>query len=122
MSEPTTTIAATTVTASGLTVFGVATGLDPGLLFAGLAGALLAIVFQEPMSPWKRIGVTALSAVMSAWLAKAVALGVTGMTWWPRTVPAEVIQHPAAAFAGLLMYLVIAPKLIQIAQRKADGV
>lgn len=122
MTEPITNIGAPLAAASGLTVFGVATGLDPGLLFAGLAGALLAIVFQEAMSLWKRVGITALSSIISAWLAQAVALWAIGLSWWPGTVPADVVKFPVAAFSGLLMYRVIAPKLIQYAEHKADGV
>ena len=40
MAEPTSSAAASAAaTATGLTVFGVATGLDPAILLAGLAGA-----------------------------------------------------------------------------------
>ena len=49
MAEPTSSAAAlAAATATGLTVFGVATGLHPAILLAGLAGGLWALSYQEP--------------------------------------------------------------------------
>lgn len=122
MAEPTTTAAASAAaTATGLTLFGLATGLDPGALFAALAGALFAIVFQEPMALVKRLFVTVGSAVLAAWTSQAAALAATGMGWWPKTLPAGVVLYPMAAMAGLLMYRVLIPKLIALIERKVDA-
>ena len=45
MAEPATSTAAVIASALGLTVFGVATGLHPSLLIAGLAGGMWALFY-----------------------------------------------------------------------------
>ena len=112
MAEPAATATTAGLASGGLTLLGIATGIDPGLLFAGLAGALFAIVFHEPMPMAKRMAITVLSAAGAAWTSQSAALAATGMGWWPKTLPASVVGYPLAFLAGLLMYRVLIPKLI----------
>jgi hypothetical protein len=55
MPEPTvSTVVIATSTATGLTFFGIATGLQPAILFAGLAGGLWSLSYQLAAPLWKR--------------------------------------------------------------------
>lgn len=67
MAEPTTSVAIA-ATAAGLTVLGIATGLQPGVLLAGFAGGLWALSYLPPMAWWQRILVAGLGAVMAVLL------------------------------------------------------
>ena len=58
MAEPTSSAVLAGATATGLTLFGVATGLHPAILLAGLAGGLWALSYQEPAPALKRVAVT----------------------------------------------------------------
>lgn len=70
MAEPTATAAASIgLTATGLTVFGVATGLRPELLLAGVTGALWALSYADPMPVWRRLAITVITALVAGYLA-----------------------------------------------------
>lgn len=124
MAEPATTSAAVVAatTAAGLTLFGVATGLHPANLLAGLAGGLWALSYQEPSPPIKRLAVTVMSAVVAGYLTPAIAAGVTSLGAWPSTVSSEMVQPAMAVIVGLLSHTVIGPAILKIAQQKAQEV
>lgn len=119
MPEPTSSLAAT-VTATGLTLFGVATGLHPSILLAGLAGGLWALSYQEPSPAWRRIAVTVMAAVIAGYLTPAVAAGVTSISAWPNAVTRDLVQLPIAVLIGLLAHRVLGPALLRIAEQKIE--
>lgn len=123
MAEPTSSAAAlAAATATGLTVFGVATGLHPAILLAGLAGGLWALSYQEPSPAWKRVGLTVMASIVSGYLTPAVAAGVTSLGAWPQSVTRDVVQLPIAVLIGLLSHRVLGPALMRIAAQKAEEV
>lgn len=123
MAEPTTSaIALAAATATGLTIFGVATGLHPAILLAGLAGGLWALSYQEPAPAMKLVAVTIMSAIVSGYLTPAVAAGVTSIGVWPQAVTRDLVQLPIAVLIGLLSHRVLGPALLRIAAQKAEEV
>ena len=123
MPEPTSSAAAlAAATATGLTIFGVATGLHPSILLAGLAGGLWALSYQEPSPAWKRVGLTVMASIVSGYLTPAVAAGVTSLGAWPQSVTRDVVQLPIAVLIGLLSHRVLGPALMRFAAQKADEV
>ena len=46
--EPATSVAAVAISATGLTILGISTGLQPDILLAGFAGGLWALTYQPP--------------------------------------------------------------------------
>lgn len=123
MAEPTTSAAAlAAATATGLTIFGVATGLHPSILLAGLAGGLWALSYQEPAPAWKRVAITVMASIVSGYLTPAVAAGVTSLGAWPQSVTHDVVQLPIAVLIGLLSHRVLGPALMRFAAQKAEEV
>lgn len=123
MPEPTSSAAAlAAATATCLTIFGVATGLHPSILLAGLAGGLWALSYQEPSPAWKRVGLTVMASIVSGYLTPAVAAGVTSLGAWPQSVTRDVVQLPIAVLIGLLSHRVIGPALMRFAAQKAEEV
>lgn len=123
MPEPTSSAAAlAAATATGLTIFGVATGLHPSILLAGLAGGLWALSYQEPSPAWKRVGLTVMASIVSGYLTPAVAAGVTSLGAWPQSVTRDVVQLPIAVLIGLLSHRVLGPALMRFAAQKAEEV
>lgn len=122
MAEPTSSVLFAGATAAGLTVFGVATGLHPAILLAGLAGGLWALSYQEPAPVWKRAAVTIMAAIVAGYLTPAVAAGVTSIGAWPQGVTHDMVQLPIAVLIGLLAHRVLGPALLRIAAQKAEEV
>ena len=123
MPEPTSSAAAlAAATATGLTIFGVATGLHPSILLAGLAGGLWALSYQEPSPAWKRVGLTVMASIVSGYLTPAVAAGVTSLGAWPQSVTRDVVQLPIAVLIGLLSHRVLGPALMRFTAQKAEEV
>jgi hypothetical protein len=121
MPEPTSSaIAMTAATATGLTLFGVATGLHPAILLAGMAGGLWALSYQEPSPIWKRVAVTVMASILAGYLTPAVAAGVTAIGNWPQTVTHDMVQLPIAVLIGLLAHRVLGPALMRFAAQKAE--
>jgi hypothetical protein len=120
MAEPSTT--AVLPAATGLTLLGVATGIDPGLLFAGLAGGWWALSYApEPMALSRRLTVGAISALAGAWAAPPsaallAALAAQYVAWWPAEAGAVSLRYVAAMAVGLMAHRSIGPGLL----RKVD--
>ena len=122
MPEPTSSVIALTVTSAGLTIFGMATGLHPAILLAGLAGALWALSYQDPLPIVKRVAVTVTSAVVAAYLTPAVVAGITSIGAWPEALTKDLVQLPVAVLIGLLAHRVLGPSILRIAAKKAEEV
>lgn len=120
MPEPTSSIAFIAATAAGLTVFGVATGINPSILLAGLAGGMWSLSYQPPMSVWRRAAVIVCGAVVAAYLTPIAVAVLASFSWWPASASVEMAQLPLALLIGLLAYKVIGPSVLRIAARKAE--
>ena len=118
MTEPASGGAALILATTGLTVFGIATGLDPAILLAGLAGGLWALSYKEPAPVLKRIAVTVMSAIVAGYLTPAVAAGVTSIGAWPQVVTKDLLKFPVAVLIGLLAHRVLGPAILRIAASK----
>ena len=100
MAEPTSSAVIAVATASGLTVFGVATGLQPAVLLAGLAGGLLSLSLEDPMPAWKRVALIVMAALVAGYLAPLFATGVTLLQSWPSGLTRDLVQLPVALAIG----------------------
>ena len=109
MSEP--SASAATAAATGLTLLGVTTGLDPAVLIAGLAGGLWAQSYQSPTDLWKRAALTVMSSVVAGYLAPAAA-SLAGL--------AGDFRLPLAVLVGLTCHRVLGPAVLRYTSRKAE--
>lgn len=99
------------VTAAGITIIGVGTGLDPALLFAGSCGGWWAASMLETPQPiGVRLNNIVLSSVIAAWVAPAAISALC-----EKGIVAErnelLWQYPTAAVIGF-MVIPILGKLI----------
>lgn len=108
--------------AAGITVFGIATGLDPVLLFAGAGGGWWAMTYQPVLGVLDRISRIFISALVGGWGAPLAVGYVDGAGWLPHTVPAHVAGFPVALGIGLLAVDVIGRAILRIAARKAQEI
>lgn len=120
MAEPASSAIVIAATATGLTVFGVATGLNPSLLIAGLAGGLWALSYMPPMPAWKRATTASLSSLLAGWSTPAIVVALTSLEVWPKTVTPDLVQFPVAVAFGLLAHTVIGPAMLRLATRKIE--
>jgi len=116
LSDPATTAPVAAATA-GLTLLGVATGLDAATLLAGLAGALLAQSYGSKAPWWNRAFVTSISAILAGYFAPAISL------WFFADVELRnVFKLPIAALFGLIVHGVLGPAALKFAQKKAEEI
>lgn len=120
MAEPASSVTAVVITGVGLSIFGMATGLHPVLLIAGLAGGLWALFYGEPQPLMRRMASAVMSSLIAAWCAPAIAFGLPGLSIWPQTIPRDVIQFPAALLVGFLSMSVLGPGLLSFARKKIE--
>lgn len=117
MSEP---VAPALFATGGITVFGLVTGLHPMLLVAGFLGCWWYNTYGRPLPLGKRIGSAMLAAFVAAWTTPPVVAWVTSLAWWPPAVPALIVGFPVALALGFLTHRVLGPKLLAIAEKKAE--
>lgn len=117
MTEPAATATTAAVTATGLTLFGLHTGLDPTLLLAGLAGALMELSYGEPRPPWRRLTGIVSASLLAGYLTPAAVAIVRVKSLLPEGIAEEVILPAAAATIGFLSYRVIGPALLRVANK-----
>lgn len=120
MAEPA-TIAVFGLTAGGLTLFGVVTGLHPALLLAGLAGGWWALSYREPMTLPARIASVAISAIVAAWGAPVALALLAAFSWWP-VAAHDVMHFPVAMILGRLTHTIFGASLDTLVKRKLEGV
>jgi hypothetical protein len=121
MTEPVTP-SAFGMTAAGVTLFGVATGLDPALLCAGAAGGWWAMTYQPVLGTVDRLSRVGISALAGGW-GSPLAVGYAASAGWlPHNVPQHIAGFPVALALGLLAVDVIGRGLLRFAQRKAQEV
>lgn len=119
--EPTTSTAAT-VTAAGLTILGVTTGLHPPILLAGLFGGLIAMSYHPPSGVLARVLFMAGSSLIAGYVAPAAAAiaasaAASLIPWWPRDITREVMQYPTAFLIGFLGLRWLLPALLRRAEK-----
>lgn len=122
MPEPTSSTAAVALTASGISLWGVATGIHPIILVAGVAGGWLAMTYLPSVSTWRRLSLAALSGLIAAWATPATVAGLRSLSIWPEPISVDMAQYPVAIVLGLLAWRVIGPRLIDYAEKKSQEV
>lgn len=118
MAEP--SITAGTAVATGLTIFGISTGLDPAILIAGLAGGLWAQSYHPPAGIWRRIALTALAPLLAGYLAPAVAAVAASSETVRGIFTLTALQLPVAVLIGLTSHRVLGPAFMRFAAKKAE--
>lgn len=121
MAEPTTSTAVLiqiASTAAGLTLFGVATGLQPQILLVGLLGGFWAMTYKPPAGLMARILFLLGSSLVAGYVAPvaaaaAAAAAVSTLSWWPRDITREWLQYPVAFFSGFLAIRYLGPALMR---------
>lgn len=115
MTEP--VASAAVATAAGITLLGVATGLQPQLLVAGAAGGWWAVTYLPPSSALSRINRVLISAAVAAWGAPAaVGIGLHN-GWIPAIAPVAALEMLAALGIGLLTIDVLGGGALAFARR-----
>ncbi len=115
--EPTTSVSAIAVSATGLMLLGISTGLQPDILLAGFAGGLWALTYQPPAPLLRRAAATLGSAVVAGYLSPiAVAVLRSAL---PGDLSREIAQTAFGLLIGLISQRVIGPAVLRIADRKA---
>ncbi len=106
MPDPTGPTVAVVATTTGLTIFGVATGLDPGILIAGFGGGIWSQLDQEKKPFIKRLGSMAVSSLSSGYLTPLV-------MWFLQLSggPVQMLQLPVAFIIGLTTHKHIGPRV-----------
>lgn len=120
MAEP--SVTAGTLVATGLTVFGISTGLDPAILIAGLAGGLWAQSYHPPAALWRRAALIALASILAGYLAPAVAAIAAASEVIRGIFTLTALQPPAAVLVGLTSHRVLGPAVMRFAMKKAEDI
>lgn len=109
--------ASNALVATGITIWGVATGLSYEVLLAGFAGGLVSLSFLGPMPAWRRIWTPFMATITAGYVSPV------GAHYLNKAVSGEVnslsLLVASAFFTGLLMQWAI-PLVIKWANRKAD--
>lgn len=119
MAEPT-SVAVFSVTAGGLTVLGLATGLQPELLIAGTIGGWWGLSYGEPRVLKSRIVSVALAAISAAWGTPA-ALSLAGALSFGPPVINIGTQCFIALTMGRVMHILFGAPLDALFKRKMEG-
>lgn len=121
MAEPaSTTVAAFAASAMGLTVFGIATGLNPSLLIAGLAGGLWALFYGTPQPIVKRCLSAMMAALVAAWVSPVVASSLQELPFATRIISTDALQFPVALIVGFLAMAILGPGLMNLSRKRFE--
>lgn len=114
MPDITSSAGAITLSAGGITLLGIATGLHPTVMLAGFAGGLWAVSYEKPPIPLaRRLTWTCGSAIVAGYLTPpAVAMLLPSL---PGRMTAELIQHGAAFLIGFTAFSHLGPALLSLA-------
>lgn len=118
MAEP--SVTAGTVFATGLTVFGISTGLNPAVLIAGVAGGLWAQSYHPPTAIWRRLAMIAVASLLAGYLAPVMAAIVGASDTVRGIFTLEALQLPFGVVVGLTSHRVLGPAIMRFASKKAD--
>ena len=106
----------------GLVLFGIAIGLRPELMLAGLWGALWALSYSDPMPLYRRVTLAFLSSVLAGYGTPAVMVLIEHANLLQSDAAQQKLQYPGAVVVGFLAHRVLGPFLLRFAQKKADEV
>ena len=101
------------ITESGLTVFGIATGMHPEFLVAGMVGAQWMFSYQPPQPILRRFSVTAISALIAAYLTPLAVAILRIKHFLPSEITQELVQMPVAVLIGLTSHRILGPALLR---------
>ena len=119
MSEPV-SVGFIGLTAGGITILGVATGLHPALLLAGAAGGWWSMSYQSQLSALGRLNRILLSSVVSAWGAPVAA--AAGASFMPSLdlTSRSAIELCVALVIGLVTIDVLGRGLLAVVRKKME--
>ena len=114
MPDITSSAGAITLSAGGITLLGIATGLHPTVMLAGFAGGLWAVAYEKPPIPLvRRLTWTCGSAIVAGYLTPpAVAMLLPSL---PGRMTAELIQHGVGFLIGLTAFPHLGPAFLSLA-------
>lgn len=118
MSEPSITVG--TALATGLTILGISTGLDPAVLIAGVAGGLWAQSYNPPTVIWRRLALIALAAILAGYLAPVFTAFAAASTTVRGIITFSALQLPIAVLIGLTSHRVLGPAFMRFASKKVE--
>lgn len=114
--------------ASGLTVLGIATGIDPILFLAGLAGGWWALSYlPAPLPCLARFGIGIISGLAGAWFgpmsaALAASAGRHFLSpWWPAELTPASLAIGTSFLIGLLAHRKLGPLLMRGVDRVEEA-
>lgn len=113
------------VTAGGITVLGIITGLHPALMLAGAAGGWWAMSYQQQMTVLGRLNRILLSSIVAAWGSPVTA--AWGVPVIEKVLPDAVpIPHSAvelgiALIIGLVTIDVLGRSLMSLVRGRMEG-
>lgn len=106
----------------GLVLFGIAIGLRPELMLAGLWGALWALSYADPMPLWRRAALSVTASVLAGYSTPAAMAILGSVHVLEGEGVHEKLQYPFAVGVGFLSHRILGPFLLRIAKKKADEV
>jgi len=114
MPDITSSAGAITLSAGGITLLGIATGLHPTVMLAGFAGGLWAVSYEKPPIPLaRRLTWTCGSAIVAGYLTPpAVAMLLPSL---PGRMTAELIQHGVGFLIGFTAFSRLGPAFLSLA-------
>jgi len=119
MSEPV-SVGFVGLTAGGITILGIATGLHPALLLAGAAGGWWSMSYQSQISALGRLNRILLSSVVAAWGAPVAA--AAGASFVPSLdlTSRSAIELGVALVIGLVTIDVLGRGLLAVVRKKME--
>lgn len=117
---PDPTASAIAVTATGLSILGIATGLQPDILLAGFAGGLWAQTYLDAAPFLRRVTLLVGSPIVAGYLSPLVFTLIHSSL--PNETAREVATNAIAFLIGLTAMRVLGPALMRLAEKKADEV
>ena len=114
MADAAAAAAAIAITSTGLTVFGIATGLHPQYLVAGAVGGLWWLSYQDTPQPLaKRFTANAISSVIAGFLTPLAVELVKIQEVFSTQIARDLLPFPVAIGIGFLAYSRIGPAILR---------
>lgn len=119
MTEPSTAAAVVAASAS-LTLFGVATGLDPAVLLAGFAGGVWSQSYADPEPFFKRLLLVGLSSVLAGYLSPVASAILYAQPLIANSMAEPVLQLPLGVLIGLTAHRGLGPAITRAVNKRVD--
>jgi len=121
MAEIATGASVIALTTTGVTLFGVATGVHPELLIAGITGGLWALSYSEPIPVARRVAITAVTALVAGYLTPVAVALLRVSAWLPAEIEQEIVLPPVAVLLGFLAHRIIGPAVIRLGAKITEA-